>query len=65
MVSEQIAKVFPEKGYKTFGKEVDWRPAGIQAVIKSQAVIGVFQPHVIENGERVPADEPILGTTPR
>lgn len=61
---EQIAKVFLEKGYKTFGKEADWRPAGIQAVIKSQAVIGVFQPHVIENGERVPADEPILGYYP-
>ena len=61
---EQIAKVFLDKGYKTFGKEADWRPAGIQAVIKSQAVIGVFQPHVIENGERVPADEPILGYYP-
>lgn len=61
---EQIAKVFLEKGYKTFGKEADWRPAGIQAVIKSQAVIGVFQPHVIENGHRVPADEPILGYYP-
>lgn len=61
---EQIAKVFLDKGYKTFGKEADWRPAGIQAVIKSQAVIGVFQPHVIENGHRVPADEPILGYYP-
>ena len=61
---EQIAKAFLEKGYKTFGKEADWRPAGIQAVIKSQAVIGVFQPHVIENGHRVPADEPILGYYP-
>ncbi|RSM23582.1 hypothetical protein C5B78_18690 [Aeromonas salmonicida] len=61
---EQIAKVFLEKGYKTFGKEADWRPAGIQAVIKSQAVIGVFQPHVIENGHRVPSDEPILGYYP-
>lgn len=61
---EQIAKVFLEKGYKTFGKEADWRPAGIQAVIKSQAVIGVFQPHVIENGHRVPADEPISGYYP-
>lgn len=61
---EQIAKAFLEKGYKTFGKEADWRPAGIQAVIKSQAVIGVFQPHVIENGERVPDGEPILGYYP-
>ncbi|HAU4928460.1 MULTISPECIES: recombinase family protein [Aeromonas] len=61
---EQIAKVFLEKGYKTFGKEADWRPAGIQAVIKSRAVIGEFQPHVIENGERVPDGEPILGYYP-
>ncbi|MGE6100860.1 recombinase family protein [Aeromonas salmonicida] len=61
---EQIAKVFLEKGYKTFGKEADWRPAGIQAVIKSQAVIGVFQPHVIENGKRIPDKEPILGYYP-
>lgn len=61
---EQIAKAFLERGYKTFGKEADWRPAGIQAVIKSQAVIGVFQPHVIENGERVPDGEPILGYYP-
>ncbi|VXA78340.1 MULTISPECIES: recombinase family protein [Aeromonas] len=61
---EQIAKAFLEKGYKTFGKEADWRPAGIQAVIKSQAVIGVFQPHVIDGGERVPDGEPILGYYP-
>lgn len=61
---EQIAKAFLEKGYKTFGKEADWRPAGIQAVIKSQAVIGVFQPHVIENGKRIPDKEPILGYYP-
>jgi len=61
---EQIAKAFLEKGYKTFGKEADWRPAGIQAVIKSQAVIGVFQPHRIENGERVPDGDPILGYYP-
>ncbi|WP_368198409.1 recombinase family protein [Aeromonas sp. R7-4] len=61
---EQIAKVFLEKGYKTFGKEADWRPAGIQAVIKSQAVIGVFQPHIFENGERVPDGDPILGYYP-
>ncbi|POV93502.1 recombinase family protein [Aeromonas sp. ASNIH8] len=63
---EQIAKIFLEKGYKTFGKEADWRPAGIQAVIKSQTVIGVFQPHKldIDSGERVPEGDPILGYYP-
>ncbi|MBX9566874.1 hypothetical protein FKF78_18570 [Aeromonas hydrophila] len=54
---EQIAKTFLEKGYKTFGKEADWRPAGIQAVIKSESVIGVFQPHKIIDGKRVPDDK--------
>ncbi|MDD9227569.1 MULTISPECIES: recombinase family protein [Aeromonas] len=62
---EQIAKTFLEKGYKTFGKEADWRPAGIQAVIKSESVIGVFQPHKIIDGKRVPDDKgPIWGYYP-
>jgi DNA invertase Pin-like site-specific DNA recombinase len=61
---EQIAKIFLDKGYKTFGKEADWRPAGIQAVIKSESVIGTYQPHVIENGKRVPDGDPILGYYP-
>ncbi|MBL0601337.1 recombinase family protein [Aeromonas veronii] len=61
---EQIAKAFRSKGYKTFGKMTDWRPAGIQAVIKSRAVIGEFQPHIIEKGERIPDGEPIVGYYP-
>lgn len=61
---EQIAKAFMEKSYKTFGKGTDWRPAGIQAVIKSQTVIGVFQPHKIESGKRVPEGDPIWGYYP-
>lgn len=61
---EQIAKIFLEKGYKTFGKEADWRPAGIQAVIKSESVIGVFQPHEIKDGKRIPEGGPIWGYYP-
>ena len=61
---EQIAKVFLEKGYKTFGKEADWRPAGIQAVIKSESVIGVFHPHQIKDGKRIPEGDPIWGYYP-
>lgn len=61
---EQIAKIFLEKGYKTFGKKADWRPAGIQAVIKSESVIGVFHPHQIKDGKRIPEGDPIWGYYP-
>ncbi|WP_370621059.1 recombinase family protein [Escherichia coli] len=57
---QQIAKVFTENNYKTFGQGKVWRPAGIQSVIKSRTVIGEFQPHVIVEGKRVPEGEPIL-----
>ncbi len=61
---QQIAKAFRENDYKTFGQGKVWRPAGIQSVIKSRAVIGEFQPHVIYEGKRVPDGEPILDYYP-
>lgn len=61
---QQIAKVFIDKGYNTFGQGKVWRPAGIQSVIKSRALIGEFQPHVIHEGKRVPDGEPILNYYP-
>lgn len=61
---QQIAKVFTENNYKTFGQGKGWRPAGIQSVIKSRTVIGEFQPHVIVEGKRVPEGEPILDYYP-
>lgn len=61
---QQIAKIFTENDYKTFGQGKVWRPAGIQSVIKSRAVIGEFQPHVIFEGKRVPEGEPILDYYP-
>jgi len=61
---QQIAKVFSENDYKTFGKGKAWRPAGIQSVIKSKAVIGEFQPHRIYEGKRVPDGDPLFGYYP-
>jgi len=57
---EQIAKLFNVKGYRTFAKAKGWRPAGIQSVIKNRALIGEFQPHIIQEGVRVPDGDPIL-----
>lgn len=57
---EQIAKILTEKGYRTFGKAKVWRPAGIQSVIKNKALVGEFQPHIIQEGVRVPDGDPIL-----
>lgn len=61
---QQIAKVFRDKNYKTFGQGKVWRPAGIQSVIKSRAVIGEFQPHIIYDGKRIPDGEPIIDYYP-
>lgn len=61
---QQIAKVFKEKGYSTFGQGKVWRPAGIQSVIKSRSLIGEFQPHIIHEEKRIPDGEPILGYYP-
>ncbi|EKS7203485.1 recombinase family protein [Enterobacter asburiae] len=61
---QQIAKIFTEKGYRTFGQGKLWRPAGIQSVIKNRAVIGEFHPHVISEGKRISEGEPILDYYP-
>ncbi len=61
---QQIAKVFRDKDYKTFGQGKAWRPAGIQSVVKSRAVIGEFQPHIIYEGKRVPDGDPLFGYYP-
>ncbi|HBB4141522.1 TPA: recombinase family protein [Escherichia coli] len=61
---QQIAKVFRDNDYKTFGQGKVWRPAGIQSVIKSRAVIGEFQPHIIYDGKRIPDGEPIFDYYP-
>ncbi|EPT7033181.1 recombinase family protein [Cronobacter malonaticus] len=61
---QQIAKVFRDNDYKTFGQGKVWRPAGIQSVIKSRAVIGEFQPHIIYDGKRIPDGEPIIDYYP-
>nr|WP_318384773.1 recombinase family protein [uncultured Enterobacter sp.] len=61
---QQIAKVFRDKDYKTFGQGKAWRPAGIQSVVKSRAVIGEFQPHIIFGGKRVPDGDPLFGYYP-
>ncbi len=61
---QQIAKIFRDKDYKTFGQGKAWRPAGIQSVVKSRAVIGEFQPHIIYEGKRVPDGDPLFGYYP-
>lgn len=61
---QQIAKTLTERGYLTFGKGKVWRPAGIQSVVKSRALIGEFQPHIMREGKRIPDGEPILGYYP-
>ena len=61
---QQIAKVFRDNDYKTFGQGKAWRPAGIQSVVKSRAVIGEFQPHIIYEGKRVPDGDPLFGYYP-
>lgn len=36
-----------------------WHPSAIKKILANEAVIGVFQPHQIRNGKRVPSGPPI------
>ena len=41
-----------------------WHPSYVQKLIASDAPIGIFQPHIMQDGRRVPAGPPIEGYFP-
>jgi DNA invertase Pin-like site-specific DNA recombinase len=59
-----IARRLNTSGTLTFKSKRGWYQSIIKLVLKRQDVIGVFQPHHIVDGKRVPDGDPISGYFP-
>jgi len=53
-----IATALNEAGTSTFDSPNGWHTSYIAKILSSRAVLGEFQPHVRENGKRVPTGDP-------
>lgn len=62
--STAIARHLNATGIPTFGTENGWYQSIIKLVLKRADVVGVFQPHRIIDGKRVPDGDPIAGYFP-
>ncbi len=60
-----IARRLTEDGVCPFGRSKGWQPSSVKKILDSEAVLGRFQPHRMENGRRVPDGEPVEGYFPK
>ncbi|QDV36182.1 recombinase family protein [Tautonia plasticadhaerens] len=54
-----ICKRWNAEGVPTIGRSQHWTRSYIQKITHSRALIGEYQPHVIQGGKRIPAGDPI------
>lgn len=59
-----ISKYLDEQNVPTFGKAKNWNRSYISYMLRNRAVLGEYQPHIIENGKSIPTEEPIKNYYP-
>ncbi len=62
--STAIARHLNATGVPTFGTENGWYQSIIKLILKRADVIGIFQPHRMQDGKRVPDGDPVDGYFP-
>ena len=61
-----ICKKLNKAGINTWGRSKNgWHESYIQKILHNRAVLGEFQPHILNNGKRMPVGDPIQGYYPR
>lgn len=63
--AEDIAQKFRDEKIPLVAGGKYWTHSYVAQTLRNKAVIGVFTPHRMENGKRVPASEPIKDYYPR
>src|SRR5262245_44893209 len=49
----------------TMGRGKEWMYSYVNLILHNRAVLGEMQPHVIKDGKRVPAGQPVAGYYPQ
>jgi DNA invertase Pin-like site-specific DNA recombinase len=57
--TQRIAAALNRDGIRPMGRGAKWQVSYVWLILRNRAVLGEYQPHLVEDGKRVPAGSPV------